>query len=338
MQTGGWIGDMILLTPALRALKKGLHDANITVLVNPLVKELMERNPYLDSVIVYDKRGTQKGIRGMWKMADRLKLERFDIAVILHPNSVRSAILSYMAGIPERVGSKIRGRGPFLTMKVAWRRNVHEVQRYLDVVSSIVNVDRNGKLEFWGIREEDETFVNDVLGDHTGPVVGINPFTTWPSKRWPVERFARLVDLISCRFDTRVVLTGDIDDAYLGSKLMKQVSSKPINLIGHTTLWQLGALIKHCHLYVTCDSGPMHISAALGTPTVSLFGPTDPVRHSPYGQGHTVVRKKTECAPCYKRKCKSYDCMQAIQIEDVVEAIAERFHQSRPEYNGSEFV
>jgi heptosyltransferase-2 len=332
MQTGGWIGDMILLTPALRALREGFPDARMEMLVNPLVSDLMERNPYLDEVIVYDKRGEQRGIRQMRDMANRLKAKGFDVAVILHPNSVRSAVLSSMAGIPERIGMKLTGRGFFLTKKIRRRTDIHEVQRYMDVVSAMVGTDRDPELEFWGVDADHEDFAERALEGHSSPIVGMNPCTTWPSKRWPAERFAELADLLSHRLGARVPLTGGPGDVGLGDEIMRRASSKPLNFIGRTTLWQLGALIRRCHVYITCDSGPMHISAAVGTPTVALFGPTDPIRHSPYGQGHAVVRKDTRCSPCYERECKSYDCMQAIQVEDVMEAV-ERLIFIRKEEN-----
>ena len=321
MQTGGWIGDMILLTPALRALKKQFPEARISMLINSLVRDLMDRNPYLNEVMVYDKRSERRGIRGLRRMADELRTKQFDAAVILHPTSVRSAVLAYMAGIPQRVGANLPGRWPFLTTKVKRRTNIHEVQRYLDIISPIVGVGHDEELEFWGIGEDDEEFVEQALAGHTGPVIGINPCTTWPSKRWPVERFARVADLLFQRYGARVLLTGGPGDVPLGDEIMERVSWEPVNLIGHTTLWQLGALIRRCDLYITCDSGPMHISAAVNTPTIAIFGPTDPIRHGPYGEGHRVVRKDMPCSPCYERKCRTYDCMKAVQVEDVMSAM-----------------
>ena len=239
MQTGGWIGDMILLTPSLRALRKQFPESHIGILVNPLVRDLMVRNPYLDEVIVYDKRNTHKGIWQMRKMAEKLKAKQFDTAIILHPTSVRSAVLSFMAGIPERIGTRLKGRGPFLTTKVERRTSIHEVQRHLGVISPIAGTDHDGKLEFWGIDRDDEDFAHSVLADCTHPVIGINPSTTWSSKQWPVDRFARLADLLFERFGACVIITGGPDDAHLGTEIMERTSSKPLNLVGNTTLWQL---------------------------------------------------------------------------------------------------
>lgn len=328
MHTGGWIGDMILLTPTLRALRKQFPGSRISMLLLPLVWDLMERNPYVDEIIVYDKRDTQKGLRQMWKMADRLRSKQFDIAIILHPNSIRSGILAYISGIPERIGTKLQGNSFFLTTKVKRQADIHEVHRYLNIISPVVGTNHDGKLEFWGIKDEDEEFANRFFND--SPIIGINVSTTWPSKQWQLEKFARLIDLLSYQFGARVVLTGAENDVKLGNEIMKHANVKTIlNLAGRTTLWQLGALIKRCDLYITCDSGPMHISAALGTPTIALFGPTDPVRHRPYGEGHVAIRKDTGCDPCYHRECKneSPSCMQAIQVEDIME-VAEKFFSS----------
>jgi heptosyltransferase-2 len=260
-------------------------------------------------------------------MASKVSAKQFDIALILHPNSVRSAVLSFMAGIPERIGANLTGRGPFLTTKIEQRAGIHEIQRYLDIVSSIVDIDHDGELEFWGIDEDDEAFVERILADHSGPVVGINPCTTWPSKRWSLEGFAAVADTLARQFGALVLLTGGPNDVSLGNEIMGRVSAGPVNLIGRTTLWQLGALIRRCDLYITCDSGPMHISAAVDTPTVAIFGPTDPIRHGPNGTRHTVVKRDMRCSPCYERKCKSHDCMRAIRVEDVIEAAARRLSQ-----------
>lgn len=141
-----------------------------------------------------------------------------------------------------------------------------------------------------------------------------------------MEKFAYLTELLYNEMGAISVLTGGKSDIDLGEKIMElaQCSDKYIvNLTGRTTLWQLGTIIKHCHLYITCDSGPMHISSALNTPTIALFGPTDPVRHRPYGEGHKVIKKDMKCSPCYESECKNRDfaCMEAIQVDDVMDSV-----------------
>jgi heptosyltransferase II len=330
MHTGGWIGDMVLLTPALRGLKKNFPDCKMSMLVLPLVRELMERNPYLDEIIVYDKRNTQKGFRQMREMASHLKSKDFDTAIILHPNSVKSAILAYMAGIPERIGLKLAGNGFFLTTKTKQRKNIHEVRRYLDIIAPIAGIDLDDRLEFWGIEQSDEEFVNRYEGgkmrDEKKQFIGLNVSTTWKTKQWRVEKFAYLTELLYKEMGAMSVLTGGKSDINLGERIMNLAPDSDkyiINLTGRTTLWQLGAIIKRCNLYITCDSGPMHISAALNTPTIALFGPTDPIRHRPYNERHIVIKKDMKCSPCYERECKKRDfaCMEAIQVDDVMDSV-----------------
>jgi len=325
MHTGGWIGDMVLLTPALRALKSKLPDCRMTMLVRPLVSELMERNPYLDEIVVYDKHGGQKGFRGMIAMAKQLRAKSFDTAIILHPNSVSSALIAYMAHIPQRVGLRLAGNGLFLNTRVDRRSDIHEVQRYLDIVAPIAGTGFSDKLEFWGIGHEDEEFAKSVTADLDSKIAGINISTTWQTKRWKIERFARLAELLHNQLGIKSILTGGKSDIQIGQQIMK-IAPDPdtyiLDLTGRTTLWQLGAIIGNCDSYITCDSGPMHISAALDTSTIALFGPTDPVRHRPYGDGHIAMRNWRECGPCYRRECKKGAlCMESIQAEDVFEII-----------------
>ncbi len=320
-QTGGWIGDMILLTPTLRALRHTYKYSHIALLLRPLVWELMRNNPYIDELIVYNKRREHKGIRVLWNLAGQLREAKFDIAIVLHPNSVRSAVIPYLGGIPERIGTRVNGRGIFLTRTINDRDDIHEIQRYLRVLKLIGIDDTDPRLELWHTDEE-RCFVEQLLTEHGAldkTLVGINPGTTWPTKRWRLERFAQVIDALSQKKDVRVIVTGSPAEQYLGEKLKSLTSTKFINMIGKTTILQLGALIERCSYYLTCDSGPMHIAAAVNTPTIALFGPTSFIRHPPYGHGHIVIQKPAECRPCYERTCtKNYACMEAIEVEDVL--------------------
>lgn len=328
MHTGGWIGDMILLTPALRNLRNKFKNCKMTMLLLPLVSELMSRNPYLDEIIAYDKNKSQKGFLQMYKMASQLKKKHFDTAIILHPNSVKSAILAYIAGIPNRIGTQLIGNQFFLTKRIKPRPNIHEVERYLDIISPITGSTSDDKLEFWGIEQNDEGFADEVLKNKckSDLIIGVNVSTTWQTKMWKAERFVKLAEMLNRQYNANVVFTGSYSDVQLGEKIMGfSLNSNEylINLIGKTTLWQLGAIIERCAIYITCDSGPMHISAGLGTRTIALFGPTDPIRHRPYGYGHIVIKKDIKCSPCYKRECKykNFACMEAIQVDDVLESV-----------------
>ena len=328
-QTGGWIGDMILLTPALKALKRAYPQSRLTLLIRPLVANLMETCPYVDEVII-DTKGNGVGtVPGFYQLVRRVRQGRFNLAVVLHPTSIRNALIPFLAGITLRVGSNVGGRGILLSHTCSDDTNLHEVDRYLRVLQFInINEPATG-LEFWHT-DTDRRAVHQLLGGcNVVPedrIIGINLGTTWRTKSWALDKFADVMAGIQNRFEGAIVLTGSSSELELGKALQELIKPRVINLIGKTTILQLGALIQRCALYLTCDSGPMHIAAAVGTPTIALFGPTNPLRHRPYGEGHHVIEKDVSCRPCYKRKCMRTDapnlCMTEIQATDVVERIA----------------
>jgi len=328
-QTGGWIGDMVLLTPALRALRQAYGDSHITMLVRPLVQKLMIDNPYLNELMIYDKRGEDKGILQVLHLSRRLRKLKFDLAVVLHSNSVRSVLITFLAGIPERIGTRVNGRGIFLTQSIEDRNDIHEVERYLRVLELIGISNSSPNLEFWHTMEDRRKIEKILAGygiSNSDILIGINPGTTWETKQWQLERFTQVIDAILKKYKVRVVLTGSSTEKELGDRIQELTSKEFVNLIGKTNLRQLGALIERTNFYITYDSGPMHIAAAVNTPTIALFGPTSPIRHAPYGTGHIVIQKPIECSPCYERTCRrNHECMNAIVVEDVLQHLEHRF-------------
>ena len=332
-QTGGWIGDMILLTPALRALKRTYPQSYLALLVRPLVADLMKTCPYLDEVIVDTKSNGIGRVQSLFRLARRIRRKRFNLAVVLHPTSLRNALIPFFAGVPLRIGSNVGGRGVLLSKSCADDSQIHEVNRYLQVLQLInINEPASG-LEFWHT-DADHRAVDHILSDCNvlpqDNIIGINLGTTWGTKSWALDRFAAVIAGIQSRFEGAIILTGSNSEVGMGKELQELIKTPIINLIGKTTILQLGALIERCNLFLTCDSGPMHIAAAVGTPTIALFGPTNPLRHRPYGEGHHVVEKKVSCRPCYKRRCRRKDspklCMTEIQATDVVERITTHFN------------
>ena len=331
-QTGGWIGDMVLLTPALRALKCAYPQSHLALMLRPLVANFMEACPYLDEVVI-DTKGQGGGrAKSLLQIVKQIRRGRFDLAVVLHPTSLRNALIPFLARVPLRIGSNVSGRGILLSQSCSDDTNLHEVSRYLRVLQ-LINIDEPASdLEFWHT-VADRRVVNqlligcNVLSEER--IIGINLGTTWRTKSWPLDRFSDVISRINDRFEAAVILTGSSSERELGRALQMTLKARVINFVGKTTILQLGALIERCDLYLTCDSGPMHIAAAVGTPTIALFGPTDPERHRPYGEGHHVIEKAVSCRPCYKRKCLRVDaphlCMTEIQAADVVELIASHF-------------
>ena len=324
-QTGGWIGDMVLLTPALRALKHAFRESHLELLLRPRVAALMESHPYVDACIVDEK--TDGRFRSLTRLVREIRERAFDLAVVLHPTSFRNALLPFLARIPIRVGTHVSGRGMLLTQSCRDDTRVHEVHRYLRVLELLDIDTASDALEFWHTAT-DRHFIENLLRaegvSRDERLIAVNLGTTWTTKRWDVLNFTEVIrHMTQLLPEAKVVLTGSHAEQPLAAGLP---ASLPIlNLVGKTSILQLGALLERCEVCLTCDSGPMHIAAAVGTPTVALFGPTDPERHRPYGIGHRVIEKPVSCRPCYKRTCHRRDtphlCMQAIGTDEVVQAI-----------------
>ena len=318
---------MVLLTPALRALKKAYPTAQLTFWLRPRVADVMETHPYVDACLVDMK--AEGRLRSLKPFVNQIRQSHFDMAVVLHPTSFRNALLPFLARVPIRIGSNVSGRGMLLTTTYRESSDVHEVQRYLRVLQLLGDdiTTPDDELGFWHT-DADRGAVQRLLPQHTHEqFIGINLGTTWETKRWHVDNFAAVIRQISRQDpNVKIVLTGSAAERDIASTL--HCPETTINLAGKTTILELGALIERLRVYLTCDSGPMHIAAAVGTPTVSLFGPTAPARHGPYGNAeHIVLEKPVSCRPCYKRVCYRKDaphlCMMEVRAAEVAAALTQ---------------
>ena len=316
---------MVMLTPTLRALKRAYPESDLALLLRPRVADLMQTHPYVDTCIVDNK--TEGRYRSFTRLVRQIRDKAFGIAVVLHPTSVRNALLPCLARVPIRVGTNVGGRGMLLTLSCEDDTGIHEVHRYLRVLQ-LLNIDTDPSfLEFWHT-DTDRRFIERLLcAEGVLPddrVVALNLGTTWATKRWDAVNFTDVIQQIAhLAPEIKIVLTGASAEHELVKAL--PASLPVINLVGKTGILQLGALLERSEVCLTCDSGPMHIAAAVGTPTVALFGPTSPVRHQPYGTGHTVLEKPVSCRPCYKQVCHRQDaphlCMKEISTTEVVRAL-----------------
>ena len=316
---------MVMLTPTLRALKRAYPESDLALLLRPRVADLMQTHPYVDTCIVDNK--TEGRYRSFTRLVRQIRDKAFGIAVVLHPTSFRNALLPCLARVPIRVGTNVGGRGMLLTLSCEDDTGIHEVHRYLRVLQ-LLNIDTDPSfLEFWHT-DTDRRFIERLLcAEGVLPddrVVALNLGTTWATKRWDAVNFTDVIQQIAhLAPEIKIVLTGASAEHELVKAL--PASLPVINLVGKTGILQLGALLERSEVCLTCDSGPMHIAAAVGTPTVALFGPTSPVRHQPYGTGHTVLEKPVSCRPCYKQVCHRQDaphlCMKEISTTEVVRAL-----------------
>lgn len=321
VRVNNWIGDGVMSTPALHAIRIAFPDAEIVVVANPIVAELFRDHPDCDRVVVFDKKGAHKGLGGLLRFARQLRGEGFDLA-ILFQKAIEAALLALLARIPRRLGFSTDGRGLLLTHRTALDAEVlsnHRARHYLLLLQRFGIEGGSGRQRLQ-VGVEEESWAAERLGE--GRWLAVNPGAAYGSaKRWLPERFAEVADRLGAEYGFRVVLTGGPGEAEIGADIEKAMGSAAVNLVGKTTVRQMMAILSRCHLMVTNDSGPMHVAAALGVPIVAVFGSTDHTTTHPYTDRHVVVRHDVDCAPCMKRQCPTdHRCMEAVSAEDVVSA------------------
>jgi len=323
-----WLGDAVMTTPALAAVREGLPDARIALLAKPLVAELFRHHPDVDEVIVYERPGRHEGSLGRLRLGAELRRRRFDGALLLQ-NAFDAALIAFLARIPERAGYPTDARRFLLTLPVPMPSGIferHDVEYYLCLLDGL-GIPRPDpavlKLAVTG--EEREAMATRLasLGIERGaPIVTINPGATYGSaKRWYPDRFAAVADALSAEWGAAVVIVGSTAEAPLSGEIEAATRTPPVNLAGKTTVRELMALLSLSSFLVTNDSGPMHIGAALGVPLVAIFGPTDWRRTSPWSGRAKVVRVEVDCSPCRLRVCdRGHECMLGVTPGMVIDA------------------
>ncbi len=326
------IGDAILAVPSFKALKKKFPSSNVVCLVGHQAKDVFQRCPYIDELIVCDFKKKDKGGRGLWRLAKKLVRRRFDM-VIDFQNNKKSHFLSYVSFAPERFGYH-NGKFSFLlNHKIKDPGDsIGPVEHQFRVLKMLDIPYEDQTLELWP-SFEDRAFAGNFLTQNNinpewliGINVGVSP--RWESKRWLARRFVQLCDELSQK-GFQVILTGGPSDASFAKSILDTTESKPWCAVAQTTLMQLAALIGKCRVFVTSDSAPLHVAAAMGTPVVALFGPTDARRHMPPAPKAVVLQKG--CLPCYEEACKKRNhlCMTKITAEDVLRAIEQLLQEVR---------
>ncbi len=316
-----WIGDAVMTTPALGALRATYPESEIVLVANPLVAELFAEHPSIDRVMVFDKQGRHQGIAGFWKMARELRSQRFDAAILLQ-NAIEAALLATLALVPRRAGYTTDGRRLLLNHPVsvsAADKRLHHTDYYLELLARL-GISGGGRQLRLACSDAEMAWAHDLLGENK--TIAINPGAAYGSaKRWLPERFAEVADELARRYNARILLTGGPGEVEIGRDIEKAMRSEALNMVGKTTVRQMMALLASCRLLVTNDSGPMHAASAFDIPIVAVFGPTDHTTTCPASERVKIVRKETDCAPCLLRQCPiDHRCMTAIQAEDVLDA------------------
>jgi heptosyltransferase-2 len=323
-----FLGDVILSTPLIKALRELFPDSFISFLLIPETKKLLENNPYLNEIIVYDKR-SKKGLIHFFRMVSKIRKRKFDLAVIPH-RSFRTALLSYLSRIHKRIGFD-NSAGSFLfTEKVNYLANIHEIERNLSLLSDFDYHPRNVNPELFP-SSDDFSYARKLLNDanirEDEKIVGIAPGSVWATKRWLPERFAEVADLLQQKAGVKVVFLGSAEDRNLCQQIVDQMKSPSVILASKTDILQSAAIISLCKVIVSNDSAPVHITSAMKRPVVAIFGSTIPeFGFAPNGGDHLIIQKKMECRPCGihgRQKCpkKHFECMNEITTEEVYKAI-----------------
>jgi len=323
-----WMGDVIFTTPFIRAVRKANQGAYIACLLHPRCREMLESNPRLDDIIIYDEEGRHRGLLGKLALINSLRKKRFDTAFILH-RSFTKALIAYLSGIKERIGYPTKRRAILLT-KAAQEpaEEAHKVEYFLNLARA-VGIDATDALYEFFICDTDRRSVRKLLEENgvtdSDLMVTICPGGNWNPKRWPKENFAKAADLIAEKFKARIAIAGAKKDCPLAEAIRKMMRREPVITCGRTTLKELGALVERSVLVIANDTGPMHMAVAMRSKVIALFGPTSPAITGPYGKGeYRVISKHDECEiPCYDFTCSDNRCMAAITVEDVLKEAEE---------------
>ncbi|MBI1805189.1 MAG: lipopolysaccharide heptosyltransferase II [Ignavibacteriae bacterium] len=328
-------GDVILTLPLVQGLKHRFPNCRMSMVVIPKAAELLLNHPDLTEIVVYDKRGSDAGIQGFWRLAKTIRLRQFNIALIPH-RSFRSAALAAVAGIPRRVGFDTSAGRLLLTDVVRYEQSLHEVDRNARLATLLLKEHLEREFPRLFPSENDRLTVDELLSsrtfDQTKPMIGIAPGSVWNTKRWPEERFRELIRISSGK-GYRVVLVGGKEDVILCERLREATTQTSVlSLAGKLTFLQSGELIRRCAVLIANDSAPMHLALAMRTPVVAIFGATIPeFGFAPYGRYDRIVEvKDLSCRPCSIHggaQCPigTFDCMVTISAERVFKTVEEVF-------------
>ncbi len=320
-----WLGDVLFSTAVIRNIKRNFPDSYIACIIPPRCESILKGNPHLDEVLIFDEKSSHKGALEKLKFVKLLKSKKFDMVFLLH-RSFSRALICRLAGIPERIGHHTKKRAFLLTKSIAPpdRDSLHRIDYYLHIIENAGLKVEDRHTEFFVSQEDKEsidTFLsaNAVLKNDF--LVGINPGGNWLAKRWPKEYWAQLADKLISEFGFKVIITGSSSDIALTKSICKLMKEKAIVATAVLNIKQLGALCKKLDLFVTADTGPLHIANAVGTKKIiALFGPTHPDITGPVPKtAVAILRKDVHCKiPCYIVSCLDNRCMKAIKPGDVL--------------------
>ncbi|MBI4801141.1 MAG: hypothetical protein HY796_01335 [Elusimicrobia bacterium] len=324
-----FLGDCVLTLPLLAKIRKAAPDSDITVVARPDTAALFASCGLAAEIITDNKREAGSFWPEFRRLAGELKRRKFDIAIVPH-RSFRSALLARLAGIPVRIGFDSSAGSFFFTHRVPFSWLIHDLERNLTLLLPLTP--GPAQTRFPPLRESSAA----LKGAGTDIFIGANPGSVWPTKRWPARHWARLIKKLSAAYGARVLLVGAKDEAAWNAQI--EAAAGPgtcLNLTGKTGIEELMALVKRLKIFITNDSGPMHIAVAFGVPVAAVFGPTTKeLGFFPYGERNAVLEADLACRPCALHGSAScprghFLCMRLITPDKVFDAAKELLERSR---------
>jgi lipopolysaccharide heptosyltransferase I len=329
------IGDVVQTLPALEAIKKTYPGSDITWVVEEAAADILDSHPLVSRLLVSRRKAWTRmlknpltlfqGIGNIIRFFRELRSVRYDIAIDFQ-GLFKSGILIGLARARRKIGFDRTRELSYLFLNErlpAYDIEKHALERYLDVARYLGAKDPSPactlpvERELPIIRERTAS-----LNPEGRPLVAINPVARWKTKLWSERKFAELADRLVCERNAVVIFTGSTDDRAVDARIISMMKQRAVNWAGETTLKELAALASLCTVFITTDTGPMHLAAAAGSRVVALFGPTAPWRTGPYGPSHVVVRTGIACSPCFKRNCDdNIQCMEEITVDEVMRKI-----------------
>jgi len=323
-----WLGDVLFSTATIRNIRLNYPESFIACIIPSRCYPVLKGNLHLNEIIIYDEKDRHKSFLDKAQFVQLLKLKKFDTVFLLHRSFTR-ALICRLAGIPQRLGYHTKKRAFLMSSKIMppQRDAMHRIDYYLNVIEKAGLKVQDRYTEFFTSNEDIES-VEDFLKknsvDKNDFVAVVNPGGNWLPKRWPKEYWGELADKLISEHKARVVITGSSSDISLIEGIKSLMKEEPVLACGTFNLKQLAALCKRSDLFISADTGPLHIANAVGAKKIiAIFGPTSPLVTGPYPLTNTVIlQKDVGCTiPCYVTRCQDNRCMKAITPSDVLEQV-----------------
>ncbi len=317
------LGDIVLTTPAIRAIRAYHPDAYLAMLVAKQSADVLRENPHLNEIIEFNRSAKNKDTGEMLRIIRILRERNFGLAIDFQ-RKFRTELLMFFSGASKRVG-----KGRLCTIRVSETENKHATERYFDLLHAVGIPAVNRQLEMF-LSTSEKKDASSALREsgitHKKLIVGLFPGAGWQLREWMPERFASIGDRLVQHFNAQVIVFGGPKETELVHTVCKLMHEQAFPLAGTLSIRQLAACIEKCDLFLSNDTGPMHIATAVGTSTVALFGPGNHVRFRPIGELHTMIRHDVPCSPCkqFTDKCKNNICMQKITVDEVWDSICKK--------------